>query len=720
MNNHPSQILSSLVLAMVGISFAQPAFSVTAQLPPSAYDFWIGETGPVGPLFTGPKQYPFICSTVDNKLGQPIADNQKGEGNAVFPEKDGIPVFTAKPVGYSRNCSIATRVDYFYFHKKDRKFRPLRNPGNVPADVDTIEVNNRKAPFVVRVERGTINRFIYSIAMPAPYPESLGSPDTLDKTAWNGKLVYKFQGGVGIGHWQGNHNLGKKQALYYQALKRGYAVAYSTGTRTGTHYNLKIAEETALMVKNHFMVIYGAPDVTIGIGASGGAIQQYVIGQSTNRVIDAAITQMSYPDMITQAIYVADCDLLERYFDEEYTHDNSSRWASWPERSLIEGLVAQGKAKKKPWSKNPYAPSPGSSECVNAWRGQVPKLFNPAWTYPEYIKALERYRYPQEVIASIKWTHWNDLENIYPKDDNGIAYNTWDNVGIQYGLKALLDGDINPNEFLEINSCIGGWKPSQEMSLGNFPWNYNGDKKNIDPWDKYNMHLSTSCRSGKPALRTEGHQASMTAAYQAGQVFTGKLTIPVIDLRWYLEPVLNMHHAQASFAARARLRKYQGHSENQIIWVVECNRLNRVNLKSKCNYDATGNALDLIDQLLQNLLKNDGGDGIKNKPEGVVDTCFAANGTVMHTGPHVWDGILDDKAPGPCTRAFPIYPTSRMVAGGGPAGDVFKCALEPVEAALARGVYEGVRFTDTQLEWLKKIFPTGVCDFRQPDVARPD
>ena len=31
----------------------------------SNYQFWLGESGPTGPVFTGPHQYPFICSTFE-------------------------------------------------------------------------------------------------------------------------------------------------------------------------------------------------------------------------------------------------------------------------------------------------------------------------------------------------------------------------------------------------------------------------------------------------------------------------------------------------------------------------------------------------------------------------------------------------------------------------------------------------------------------------------
>src|SRR5690606_3430042 len=57
---------------------------VDYRLAPGSMAFWTGETGPTGPLYTGPKQYPFICTTSESGLGQPIVDNQDGIGNAVY------------------------------------------------------------------------------------------------------------------------------------------------------------------------------------------------------------------------------------------------------------------------------------------------------------------------------------------------------------------------------------------------------------------------------------------------------------------------------------------------------------------------------------------------------------------------------------------------------------------------------------------------------------
>jgi hypothetical protein len=74
---------------------------------------------------------------------------------------------------------------------------------------------------------------------------------------------------------------------------------------------------------------------------------------------------------------------------------------------------------------------------------------------------------------------------------------------------------------------------------------------------------------------------------------------------------------------------------------------------------------------------------------------------------------------GPCTQRFPIHGTSRTVAGGPFDEQVYKCALQPVTAAVARGVYGPWHPTGAESARLRQIFPTGVCDYRKPDVGRP-
>jgi hypothetical protein len=94
-----------------------------------------------------------------------------------------------------------------------------------------------------------------------------------------------------------------------------------------------------------------------------------------------------------------------------------------------------------------------------------------------------------------------------------------------------------------------------------------------------------------------------------------------------------------------------------------------------------------------------------------VDRCFTTSGAEIAAGQHVWDGILDHHAAGACTRQFPLYSTSRVVAGGPLEGGVYKCRLQPVSRAVARGLYGSWRPSPEESSRLEAIFPSGVCDY---------
>jgi hypothetical protein len=193
-----------------------------------------------GPVFSGPHQHPFICSVQRHGLGQPLVDDD----SAGFPAFDG----DGNIIGYSKNCSAETLVTYVY-KSTAGNFQPYTLGAEPPDDMaQTTTMDGLTVDYIVRWERGTINRFIYSIAMLAPFDTS---PDDLDTTAWNGKLIYHFEGGVAIGHDQGDPS--GDSMLYDTGLSQGYAVVYSTGTKSGTHYNLVLGGETALMLKERFV-----------------------------------------------------------------------------------------------------------------------------------------------------------------------------------------------------------------------------------------------------------------------------------------------------------------------------------------------------------------------------------------------------------------------------------------------------------------------------------
>jgi hypothetical protein len=609
------------------------------------------------------QQQPFICRTEEAGLGQPLVDNQQGIGHPVFDAD-------RKLLGHSQHCNVATRVLHFYYNGSRFKAYDAADP---PSDLRTITVNGAKVPFVVRVEVGSINRFLYTIAM-------------LEPAAWNRKLVYWMRGGVGIGHQQGipmwvNERLNSSErVLMPKLLAQGYAVASSSGNETGVHYNMVLAAQTALLTKARFIEAHGKPQFTIGIGGSGGAVQQYMFAQNQPGLLDAGIAIQSYPDMVTQTIPISDCPLLGQYFKEEVERNPASMWAKWRNQALIEGMNA----------------TDASTECIAGWRMAMATVLNPVWRDPKFDAGARQYGYPSNVFANVKWTHWNDLADVYGADANGYAPIPLDNVGVQYGLAALAQGRIGVDEFLRINACVGGWKEQADFVT----WDKDGD-----PFDSRNMKRSASCRdpSGTPSPRRAGDLAAMHKAYASGHVLTGeRLGMPVIDLRPYLEPKLDMHNARQSFSVRQRLLDAKpAEAGKQVIWF------------TRLDEDLSARVMEALPVLERHLA---GGAA----PADFTDRCYDSGNTLIAAGPSVWDGILDAKPPGACTRAYPIFSSPRMVAGGSIKGDVFKCALKPVEAALADGTYAaGVQFSAEQAAWLRRIFPQGVCDYTQKDAGRP-
>ncbi|MEN8235775.1 MAG: DUF6351 family protein, partial [Actinomycetota bacterium] len=463
-----------------------------------------------GPIFSGPHQDPFFCSVPGDyggaELGGPIDDN----------------------------CSMDTAVSFKY-----------RTTGGGWADYDpaaprpgdmatTTTMDGDTVDYIVRWERGTINRFIYSIAVLSPDSQDVDSPDL---AAWNKRLIYYFQGGVAVGHYQGDPS--GRRMLYDHGLGLGYAVAYSTGTKTGTHYDLEAGGETAVMVKDRFVTEYGLPDYTVGVGGSGGGIQQYVYAQNHKGLIDAGVPQYSYPDMITQSIHVGDCELLEWWMDTRM-FAGDAMWANWENRTLLEGMAAWNGVENQRAAAMPPGYPAGSSECIEGWMGLSPLVLNPHFGTAPGITPAEQ--------ASTVWTHFEDAVNVYGMADDGFAASTWSNVGVQYGLAAVADGSITPEQFLHLNANAGSWKNEPDMvqegcpyisafcpdpaTLGGLPPFPDIWPNLIDPWSVRNMALSPD-GGLTPAPRKTADPGAVAGAYNDGHVNHGDIQIPMIDWRNY-------------------------------------------------------------------------------------------------------------------------------------------------------------------------------------------
>jgi hypothetical protein len=429
--------------------------------------------------------------------------------------------------------------------------------------------------------------------------------------------------------------------------------------------------------------------------------------------------------MVTQTIHVGDCELREHFF--ERTDAADPRWRAIEERSKIVGLNAEVRPVLSEGDRKQFnglyemyreygVPTPDGwnvrdtipmTECRPGWFGLTPLSMNPTFTNVEDLDELA------EDTAGVQWTHWADARDVYGVDERGWARQTWDNEGVQYGLRAVAGGAITPAEFLRLNARVGGWKHASRMVPEGCPFVESkcGSREEFDPWSSRQMNLGPDGRT--PAPRTRGDTIAMRNAWERGHVFRGKVNIPLIDLRPYLEHQLNMHNTIQSFASRARIDRAMGDHASQLVWFVDAR-------PDGPEVDRTGEAFEVLHDWIMSIRAHPERGVAGNRPASAVDGCWRTDGTLIASGDSVWAGVLDAGPAGACTRAFPLHSTSRIEAGGPVTGDVFKCRLQPVRAAVERGLYGRWRPAPEQIRRLEEIFPTGVCDYGRPGVGEPE
>jgi hypothetical protein len=450
-----------------------------------------------GPVFSGPHQMPFICQTEDAGLG---------------PARDD-------------HCSGATVVAYVYRSTDIAAGRagvgatgPGRGPGGAlpagfklydpaaprPADLArTTTTDGRTVEYIVRRERGTINRAVYEIAFLHVPGQPLPDPWTMTP-GWNGRLVYSFGGGCAAGYRQGQ---GANALVLPVSI--GYAVATSTLNMSGNTCDDVISAESMMMVKERFIERFGPPVHTIGMGGSGGAIQQHLIAQNYPGLLDGLLPGASYPDVATILPAVIDCSLLARAFD--------GAAAPWTDahKTAVSGYAT--------WR-----------TCSDGWN----QSFSPGLiraTACEKIIPPDRIYDARTNRSGVRCGVHDNQVNVYGRDARtGFARRPFDNVGVQYGLVAFNAGLITAEQFVELNERVGG---------------YDGDGN----------HASSRSAADPEALRI---------AYETGRVNAGAgslAAIPIIDSRPYVDPTGDIHDSFRSFVTRARLIAVHGQAGNHVI-----------------------------------------------------------------------------------------------------------------------------------------------------------
>lgn len=577
-----------------------------------------------GPVISGPQQVPFLCAT---NFGMPA----------------GVPALSFTPG--DPNCGLATRVDYLY-RTTGNTYVYLPDPSALaayPADLRTITVNGRTVPYVVRLETGTINRAIYQSAVlhdvlnePAPTP--LQRP-----AGWNGKLFYTLGGGCQGGWFQQGASTGGVMSDGY--LSRGYAVTSSSLNVMGNNCNDLLSSETIMMVKERFVENYGAPLFTIGTGGSGGAYQSNQTGDNYPGLFDGIIISQVFADVNSSTLFKQfDSRLLNLYFA-------SNGGYTVAQKQAISGYLQIAN--------------------ISNMSGQAGRI-DPTVSFPAGVTAGvgPTFRYhPVTNRGGARASVYDHTRNVYGTTAEGHALRPIDNVGIQYGLKALLSGVITPAQFIDINQKVGG------LDL------------DLQP----------------QTTRTAADPAVLARAYQSGRIVWGGgglASMPIIDRRDYNDDATggDIHTKIHSFSVRERLRNANGHVDNHVILTSDGGGAG-VDTTAAMDAWLTAVKADTSDRTLAQKV-------VANRPRTLVDGCLINNTFVAET----------QVASGPtgCNAVYPAGTTPRMAAGGPLSDDVAKCQLKPLSVA----DYPGITFTPTQWIALQLTFPDGVCDWTRPGVGQ--
>jgi hypothetical protein len=449
-----------------------------------------------GPVISGPHQVPFTCETEQAGLGEPLDDD----------------------------CSARPRVEWWW-RNGTGTFAPLTDPyGAYPAETTTATTRDgRTVPFVVRVESRTINRSITRMAvLDDPAARGRGVPYA-PTAGWNGSVVHQFGESCGTGYHQGQNsvetvlgssgldpeNLAGVLVQPAARLGEGYLWTHSTLTIFGVHCNQVLTAETTMMVKEHIIEAYGPIENVLGVGASGGALQQYTVIDGYPGLLDIGVPIVSFPDVVSTAMTTVDCGLLGRVFEED------------PDRfpdllhTTITGLATD-------------------QQCQD-WINLFLDNIHPSRGCSGAVPDEQRYD-PVSNRTGARCTVQDTAVNVLGRDpETGFALRPLDNAGVQYGWRALQQGVLSLEDFIVLNQRVGGFDID-----GN--------------WVPERMTMS-------PELATRVYRYGGVTGHGEPE------STPIIDIRLYVDliPILGFHDQIRPYIFEARLAT-EGHDDSLAIW----------------------------------------------------------------------------------------------------------------------------------------------------------
>src|SRR3954451_6540351 len=347
-----------------------------------------------GPVFAGPQIKPWTCSNGSKS-----------------------------PKCYQKPTFSYSYVDQFgQTHDYDPK-----NPPQSFEVKDTTTTDGVTVPFIYRTETGYIDRDQYSIT-------ALWQP----KKPWTGWSPQK----------QFNHRMvithGASCDEQYQSASApgttnqgivggGFVVISNALDNAGHNCNLVVQAESLVMTKEYAIDHYGTVRWTIGSGCSGGSLVQQQVANSYPGVYQGLTPQCSFTDAWSSSMEYVDYVMLLRFWQDP------SRWGA----GVLYDPIAM-----RAFFDHPNLANPVTFTTV------IPNSGDPSRSCPGLSQA--QVYDAQTNPHGVRCTLQDYMVNAFGRDSRGFARRGFDNVGVQYGLKGLRQGEISPAQFVDFNLQIGG------------------------------------------------------------------------------------------------------------------------------------------------------------------------------------------------------------------------------------------------------------------------
>src|SRR4051794_1654054 len=623
-----------------------------------------------------------VVARLRDGRGAKITITNHPNGGPVFSGPEVEP-WTCQKTAVDEDCNEPPKFTYLY-KSTDASQTDLQpyDPANPPSDVATTKTDTgATVPFIVREETGYEDRDRYRFeTLYQPGKEwSRWSPPA----QWNHRLLITHGGSCHTSYgpkdppWGNGALTGTpgSEDISVVALGRGFSVASTTLDNSGANCNVALRAESIMMLKEHVIESYGDLRDTIGEGCSGGSLAEQWMDNAYPGLYDGLIATCTFPDADSTAQQIFDYALLANYWGVPTSGSGTDPTVG----PVPLGTIVHESLPSRGWT------TAQAAEVAGDGTFNAPVSWNWAFSAYSYFGLADPTGCPSDMGAKtynaqknpggvrcgvLDWqinllgprqpSVWGSEEK---KAGRGFAGIPLGNVGVQYGLAALEKGVISTDQFVDLNSKIGGGDPDLRPH---------------------------------PERLVADHPA-LANAYRTGLINEGDNLdrVPIINLAGPNDPGL-AHDSFRAFALRGRLDRAHKTHANQVMWQGPAPIIgDPVQLNS--------GALAAMTRWLDAVEADKSGKPlpakvIADKPSDIRDQCYDGNGQVVH------DDICGN-------AVVPVYGTPRTVAGEPITTDQNECRLKP----LRRSDYT-VAFTDAQWASLEKAFPAGVCDYSKPGV----